>query len=43
MAAAANNLEFWTKGNIEFIKPSIPPVSFKTSAYPAQTSITKAI
>ena len=43
IAAAASNLEFWINGNIEFIRFSIPPVSFKTSAYPAQTSITKAM
>ena len=43
IAAAASNLEFWINGKIEFIRLSIPPVSFKTRAYPAQTSIINAI
>ena len=43
IAIVANNLEFSIRGSSELTMFSIPPVSFKTNAYPAQTSITKAI
>ena len=43
IADVARNFEFSINGSIESTSVSIPPVSLRTRAYPAQTSITNAI